>query len=355
MDVLWSDLTRACYDHAETESQADLTMIKTPEFWDRPGLAALALWPVSLLWAAGRYLHQRLIKPGDVPIPVICVGNLTVGGAGKTPVTAFLYDRLVDDGFRPAILMRGYGGSAREPVWVDHNLDQADLCGDEAVMLAESRDVLVARDRLVGARTIAAAGHYDLILMDDGLQNPHLAKDFQMAIFDGSTGIGNGFLLPAGPMRVPFAGGIRGLDAVIINGRDDTGIAHRLPPSLPCFFGRLRPDQSVIDAYEGAALVAFAGIGRPNRFFTTLRETGANLVHQLAFADHHPYSEADLVKLQEDAARHGAALITTQKDWVRLPAEWRERVGFLPVKLELDNSAPLMAALYQAIDAKKGS
>ena len=216
-------------------------MLKTPEFWNRTGLAALALWPVSLLLAAGSYLHQRLIKPGDVPIPVICVGNLTVGGAGKTPVTAFLYDRLIDDGFRPAILMRGYGGSARDPVWVDHNLDQADLCGDEAVMLAESRDVLVARNRLVGARTIAATGQYDLILMDDGLQNPHLAKDFRMAIFDGSTGIGNGFLLPAGPMRVPFASGIRGLDAVIINGHDDTGIVRCLPPSLPVFLVGFAP------------------------------------------------------------------------------------------------------------------
>jgi len=273
-----------------------------------------------------------------VDLPVICIGNLTAGGTGKTPVTAFLYDQLSARGYRPVILMRGYGGTARQPVWVDHSLDQADLCGDEAVMLAESRDVLVTRDRVAGAKMIAAAGRYDIILMDDGLQNPSISKDFTIAIFDGSFGVGNGFLLPAGPMRVSLQSGLKAVDMVIFNGADVTGLGAKLPPATVRHDGRLRPDQSVIESFDDAPLLGFAGIGRPKRFFTTLVETGANLVHQLAFADHHPYSETDLVRLQEDAARYGATLITTQKDWVRLPVEWRDKVSFLPVNLELDNA-----------------
>jgi tetraacyldisaccharide 4'-kinase len=324
-------------------------MIKTPEFWARRGLLACALAPMTLLWTAASWMHRRLTVAHDAELPVICIGNLTVGGTGKTPVSAFIYDRLAALGHRPAILTRGYGGTARQPVWVDHSLDQADLCGDEAVMLAENRDVLVARDRIAGAAVIAATGSYDVILMDDGLQNPHIAKDVKIAVFDGGFGVGNAMLLPAGPMRVPLAAGLQDMDAVIINGADTTGLTAKLPASLPRFSGRLRPDQTVIDAYAGAPLLAFAGIGRPQRFFTTLVETGANLVHQLAFADHHPYSEADLVRLQEDASRHGAQLITTQKDWVRLPAEWRTRVGFLPVSLDLDNADTLIDKIRHAI------
>ena len=312
-------------------------MIKTPDFWTTRGPIAIALLPLSLLWAAGSALHHLMATAQKADLPVICIGNLTAGGTGKTPVTAFLYDQLSARGYRPAILMRGYGGTTGQPVWVDHSLDQADLCGDEAVMLAESRDVLVTRDRVAGAKMIAAAGRYDIILMDDGLQNPSISKDFRIAIFDGSFGVGNGLLLPAGPMRVSLQSGLKAVDMVIVNGADVTGLGAKLPPATVRHDGRLRPDQSVIESFDDAPLLGFAGIGRPKRFFTTLVETGANLVHQLAFADHHPYSETDLVRLQEDAARYGATLITTQKDWVRLPVEWRDKVSFLPVSLELDN------------------
>ena len=328
-------------------------MIRTPEFWASRGPVAIALSPFSLLWAAGSCLQRLISKPGKAALPIICVGNLTAGGTGKTPVTAFIYDQLTKLGYRPAILMRGYGGNAEQPVWVDHSQNQANLCGDEAVMLAESRDVMVARDRLTGAAIIAASGSYDVILMDDGLQNPHIAKDFKIAIFDGSFGIGNGMLIPAGPMRIGFKTGIGDLDAVIINGPDITGIGAKLPPGLPQFSGKLRPDQCMIDSYDGAPLLGFAGIGRPKRFFETLVETGANLVHQLAFADHHPYSETDLVRLQEDASRYGAELITTHKDWVRLPVEWRNRVGFLPVTLDLDYADDLVAKIDKSIAGRK--
>ena len=329
-------------------------MMKTPEFWANKGPIAIALLPASLLWAGATWLRNALAHESVATLPVICIGNLSAGGTGKTPVTAFLYDQLDAMGYRPAILIRGYGGQAKLPIFVDPNQHTADLCGDEALMLAESRNVLVAHDRVAGAAAIAATAKHDVILIDDGMQHPYIAKDMCIAVFDGDVGIGNGWLLPAGPLRSGFTNGIKPVDAVIINGPDATGISTRLPSHISQYFGKLRPDQASVDGFTQDPFLAFAGIGRPKRFFATLREAGANLAHQLAFADHHPYSETDLVRLQEDAARLGASLITTKKDWVRLPVEWRDRVNFLPVSLELDQADGLIDQICRIIAEKTG-
>jgi len=328
-------------------------MIKTPEFWNHHGPLSILLWPVSLLWALATALRNALAKTTTAQLPVICIGNLSAGGTGKTPVTAFLYDRLRTDGLRPAILIRGYGAAVTSPLWVDPTIHGAADCGDEALMLAESRDVLVAPDRVAGAALIAARGQHDVILMDDGMQNPYIAKTLSIGVFDGSVGIGNGLLMPAGPLRVTLPNGLKQLDIVLINGDDDTGLVAKLPKTLPQFVANLLPDQSVIDTLGDAPVLAFAGIGQPKRFFATLRKAGCNLVRYLAFADHHPYSETDLVRLQEDAMRLGAHLITTQKDWVRLPAEWRNRVFVLPVALFLAHDDALVAHVKTAITAHK--
>ena len=316
-------------------------MIKTPDFWTTRGPVGIMLLPAACLWAGATILRNLLAHETRVALPVICVGNISAGGTGKTPVSALLYDQLTARGHEPAILIRGYGGTARKPLWVDQSLHNASEVGDEALMLAESRNVLVARDRIAGANTIAATGKHDVILMDDGLQNPYIAKDFSIGVFDGTVGIGNGWLLPAGPLRIGFKNGVKTIDAAIINGTDDTNIAARLPAAMPRYCGHLTADQKLIAGLNGNPVLAFAGIGRPNRFFTTLRNAGANVVHQLAFADHHAYSTADLTRLQEDATRLGATLMTTKKDWVRLPSEWRERVTFLPVTLHLDHGDKL--------------
>ncbi len=328
-------------------------MIKTPDFWTNRGLLAVLL-PFAGLWAGATVIRNALAHETNAALPIICIGNLSAGGTGKTPVTAFLYDQLLARGHKPAILIRGYGGTAKRPLWVDTSLHHANQVGDEALMLAESRDVLVARDRVAGAAMIAANGSHDVILMDDGLQHPYIAKDFAIGVFDGAVGIGNGWLIPAGPLRIGFQNSVKTINAAIINGHDDTNITPKLQPHMPVFAGHLTADQSIIDALDGNPVMGFAGIGRPNRFFATLKTAGANLVRSLAFADHHPYSEADLVRLQEDAARLGAALITTKKDWVRLPADWRERVGFLPVSLDLDAADALLDAII-AIIAEKGA
>ena len=223
-------------------------MMKTPEHWSHRGLAAAALLPLAPVWWAGTKLRTALAAPYRAPVPVICVGNLTAGGAGKTPFVAWLFDQLAARGRTPAILSRGHGGSASGPTWVDPAIHDAATCGDEPLMLADGRDVLVSRDRARGARVIAEGGTHDVILMDDGMQNPYLAHSMTIGVFDGGFGIGNGWLMPAGPLRTPLAEGLARLDLTIINGTDETGFGARLPESLPVFSAELRPDATVIEA-----------------------------------------------------------------------------------------------------------
>ena len=326
-------------------------MMKTPEFWSHRGPPALALLPLTPLWWLAGTMRKAFATPYHAPIPVICVGNLTAGGVGKTPLVAWLFDRLAERGLQPAILSRGYGGSAAGPLWVDPAEHDAGICGDEPLMLADRRDVMVAHDRAWGARMIAERGRHDLIIMDDGMQNPYLAHDLEIGVFDGSNGVGNGWLMPAGPLRVPLSAGLAQLDLAVINGDDETGLAGRIPEAVERYEARLHPEKSVIEGLEGTPLLAFAGIGRPKRFFASLEAAGGQIAKKLSFADHHPYSQHDLMQILEDAQRHGAEMITTQKDWMRLPPDWRARVAMLPVTLEIDRADDLLARIDAVISA----
>ena len=316
--------------------------MKTPEHWNQRGPAALALLPLTPVWWLAGKLRQHLATVYRAPVPVICVGNLTAGGAGKTPLVAWLFDQLTARGWRPVILSRGHGGSASRPLWVDPAEHDAAICGDEPLMLADGRDVLVSKDRARGARVIAERGLHDVILMDDGMQNPYLAHDLNIGVFDGATGIGNGWLIPAGPLRTPLGEGLAKLDLAVINGDDETRISSRLGQTMPVFTATLQPDSTVIDELGDTPLLAFAGIGRPARFFKSLEAAGGQIARRLSFADHHPYSQHDLAQIQEDAQRHGAAMITTKKDWMRLPPDWRARVAMLPVSMEVEGEEALL-------------
>ena len=320
-------------------------MMKTPEFWSQRGPVALALLPLTLLWRVAGALKAATARPFKPTIPVVCVGNLTAGGTGKTPLVGWLADRMSERGWTPAILTRGYGGSAAGPLWVDPAEHDASFCGDEPLMLADGRPVMVARDRAAGARAIAAGGSHDVIIMDDGMQNPTLRRTLTIGVFDGGSGIGNGWVIPAGPLRTPFASGLAQLDIAVINGADETGLAPRLSRKVPVFTAALRPEAGGIEAFEDTPLLAFAGIGRPARFFASVEAIGGQIAKRLSFADHHLYSQQDLAQIQEDAQRHGAELITTQKDWMRLPADWRGRVAMLPVSVDMDDEAAFLDAI----------
>jgi tetraacyldisaccharide 4'-kinase len=327
-------------------------MIKTPEFWNNKGVASTALLPLATIWATATHLRDRLAKQVSADLSVICIGNLTAGGTGKTPLVSLLYDQLTEAAKSPVIMSRGYGGSQKGPLWVDGMLHTAADCGDEPLMLAEGRDVIIGRDRVLAAQAISNRGIHDIILMDDGLQHPYLAKDMTIGVFDGSAGIGNGRLLPAGPMRVAFDDGVASLDIAFINGDDEHDLTKAINGRVPIMTGNVVADPTIIADLGDAPLLAFAGIGRPQRFFRTIEKVGGNLVQSLAFADHHPYTQSDLTRLQEDAIRLGASLITTQKDWIRLPTEWRERISFLPITMQTDAIDELLGQIM-AVAAKK--
>ena len=330
-------------------------MNTAPKFWNDKGILSSVLLPLSWIWRGVTAARLAWITSEPVTLPVICVGNISVGGTGKTPFTAYLCQLLRQQGISACILTRGYGGRQHGQIIADPALHSAADIGDEALMLSQNELVCISRDRVAGARFIAANLAVDVIIMDDGMQNPWLKKDLTLAVFDGTAGLGNGRIMPSGPLRQTVAAARPLMDMAVINGEDKTNLYSMLAPHLPCLKARLLPNPETAEQVNGRALVGFAGIGRPQRFFDTLGECGADLVKALPFADHHLYSEADLTRLHLEATQLGAELITTQKDWVRLPPEWRERVLVLDVSLALeDGDAELLLREMMPHLDKKG-
>jgi tetraacyldisaccharide 4'-kinase len=323
--------------------------MRPPEFWARPDdVRSRLLSPLGAMYGVAGRMRRRLVQPLRVPVPVVCVGNLTVGGTGKTPLAMDLAGRLIALGHRPHFLTRGYGGRSRGSQRVDVARHDAAEVGDEALLLAKVAPTWVARDRAEGARAAIAAGA-GLLVMDDGFQNPALAQDLALVVIDGEVGFGNRRLLPAGPLRESLEDGLARASAVVLIGEDRTGVGRLLPPGLPTFSVELAyPPEA--ERFRAARVVAFAGIGRPEKFFAGLARVGAQLVATRAFADHHHYRESELQALAGEAARHGGAqLVTTAKDHVRLPACWRGQVAVLPVSLRWREPAALERILTALI------
>lgn len=316
--------------------------MKAPRFWyRRPGLRSALLAPLAGLYAGAARRRLAAAQPRRVGVPVICVGNLVAGGAGKTPVALALYERLRSAGHTPHFLSRGYGGrlSGPKPVRVDPARHGPDAVGDEPLLLAAHGPAWICTDRAAGAAAAADAGA-DVIVMDDGYQNPGLHQDLPLLVVDGAVGFGNGRVIPAGPLREELLPGLARAAAVIIVGDDKAGVARRLrrlTPALPLLTARLVPDPGAAAMLAGRRAVAFAGIGRPDKFFTTCTEMGITLLGNVPFPDHHPYTIADLRPLVEKADRAGALTLTTQKDWIRIPTALRNRITALPVRLRFDD------------------
>jgi len=313
-----------------------------PEFWAQPGPLPALLAPLGWAYAAAGRLRRAATTPWRAPVPVLCVGNLVVGGAGKTPVAIDLAQRLLKRGERPHLLSRGYGGALTGPIQVDATRHDYRAVGDEALLLARVALTWIARDRVAGAKAAAAAGATVLVL-DDGFQNPGLVQDLKLVVIDGLYGFGNGHVLPAGPLREPAAAGLARADAVVVMGDGDAGLA-RLPGGPPLLRASLLPTSDP-SAFNGARVVAFAGIGRPRKFFETLERLGSSILARHAFADHQPYSSAMLAPILAEADRLGAQILTTEKDWVRIPKELRDRIAALAVRVSWDSASEVEVLL----------
>ncbi len=313
--------------------------MRAPSYWNRRGAVAVLLTPLGKLYGASVAFKAAHASPYRAPMPVICVGNLTAGGSGKTPVAIAIGEMLKAQGHKPVFLTRGYGGKTAAPVLVKPH-HGARIVGDEALLLARTAPTIVARDRAVGAAR-AAEAKADVLVMDDGHQNFALAKDLSLVVVDGGGGFQNGMVLPAGPLREPVAQGLKRADAVIVIGDGEPDLRGYAGPVLRT---RLQP---LPNNFAGRRVFAFAGIGRPRKFFDTLKAVGAFVAGTQDFADHHNYDAQDLQGLRDQAK--GDLLVTTEKDLVRIPAEQRRGIAALAVEARFDDPAVLAALLARIV------
>jgi len=322
----------------------------TPRWWyvrkgaPAPMIRAL-LRPVSWIWAYVTASKIAGATPFDPGVPVICVGNLTVGGAGKTPIVRELIERLTRRGVVAQGLARGYGGRLKGPLKVDPARHTAAEVGDEPLMLASGLPIWVSRDRPAGARAAARDGA-QVIVMDDGHQNPSLKKALSLVVVDGETRdgewpFGDGAVFPAGPMREPLARGLERADAVVLMLPADVAIADAellaLFGSKPVLIARLEP----VGPPPPGPQLAFAGVGKPWKVERSLKAAGCELIDFAGFPDHAGYAEDTLKALEAHARAHGAGLLTTEKDWARLPSQWRGKVVSWPVRAKFEDEAAL--------------
>ncbi len=318
--------------------------MRAPDFWDQKDytarLAVAALTPIGWLYGASVAWKRDHNAPYRPRAKVISIGNLSAGGTGKTPIAITIARRLIERKLRPIILSRGYGGRMRGPCFVNPATDLAAQTGDEPLLLAGAAPVIVARDRKAGAE-LADKKQADAIIMDDAHQNFRVAKDFSLVVIDAEIGFGNAHILPAGPLRESVTQGLARADAVVLVGKG--------APDLGNFKGPvLRAQLTPVDIFElkGRPVVAFAGIGRPEKFFATLRSLGADVVEARSYADHHAYTASEIARLHAKARAANAMLITTEKDFVRLTPAEKQGICFLPVRAAFED----MKALDDLLD-----
>jgi len=331
--------------------------MRAPDFWFKSGdWRAWLLQPIAALY--GSIAELRLMKKGArASVPVICIGNFTAGGAGKTPTAIAIAQMLREMGEKPVFLTRGYGGHIAGPCRVNPETHDARMVGDEALLLSQHAPTVKSVDRVAGAAFAAELG--SVIVMDDGLQNPSLAKDFTLAVVDAETGLGNGLCLPAGPLRAPLVAQLRVTDAVLAMGLGPA--AETLKPCLKnqaLWHGVLTPDAAIIATLQQRSVFAFAGIGRPDKFFSMLHAHGVNMGAREAFGDHEIVSTTTLQRIAASCAREGLIAVTTEKDAARMGPTGmalfeQTTLVVVPVTLESADRPAIQAALRAALTQRQ--
>jgi tetraacyldisaccharide 4'-kinase len=330
--------------------------MREPAFWwHKPGLASALLAPAALCY--GTVAANRMARQGTgAGLPVLCVGNFTLGGSGKTPAAIAIAAMLQASGERVFCLSRGYGGSVSGPKRVDAHADHAAQVGDEALLLARVAPTIVSRDRVAGVAAARAAGA-SVVLMDDGLQNGTLAKDFTIAVVDGRRGIGNGKVFPAGPLRAPLEAQWARSDALLVVGEPRGAaavVAAATARGKQILYARLVENAAAVQTLAGKRVLAFAGIGDPEKFFATVAAAGIEAPRRLSFPDHHRFSPEEAASLLMQAEHHGLELLTTEKDHARMIGDpalavLAESARVLPVTLQIDEAQALRSLLLLTI------
>lgn len=319
-------------------------MIIRPKFWKTKNIISFSLIPLSVIYFLVTKLFSITKKPKEIKIPVICIGNITAGGSGKTPVSIEISDILKKSGYTPCFLTRGYGREASKDINIalnDQNHSYKD-CGDESLLLCKSGQVFINKNRYTGAKKAVKSGS-DIIIMDDGLQNYTLKKDISFLVISGFDGIGNGLLIPSGPLRETLNSGLKKADAIIITGEDRLNTEKHIPSDKKIFRTDLKfflPKEA-----ENVPLIAFAGISNNEKFFESLKALNCNIVKTVAFPDHYPYKNKDIKKLLEESKNTDSKLITTEKDYVRIPEEYRSNILTLPIKQEIKEKEEFISFL----------
>ena len=319
-------------------------MKNTPYFWypeqGRFTLASALLWPLTLLWRLGSFLKKITASPYQPRIPTVVIGNITAGGTGKTPLVMALHENTKRNGRKPVILTRGYGGKTAGP-YLAQPEDHADIIGDEARLMVNKAPVVISRDRGKGARWIEDnIPDCDLIIMDDGMQNPTITPHKKIAVFNGSLGIGNGMVIPSGPLRERW-GALKACDGVIISGDDKQNLLaeiNALNAELPVFHVSRKLNKEDIADIKGKDIIAFAGIGDPESFFYMLSSADVNLVNTYIFPDHYNYSSNEIAALKKEAEAKDALLVTTEKDYMRFDAEMGSDIKIIHLETILNES-----------------
>ena len=319
--------------------------MRPPDFWTGTDLlsrlSVTALTPIGLLYGASVAWRARFSKPLRTNAKIVCVGNITTGGTGKTPIVIAIATELRARGLKAWCLSRGYGGHFRGPVVVEPGRHTASEVGDEPLLLARAAPTVVSRDRRAGAMLAQQHGA-EIIVMDDGHQNFALTKDISLIVMDARGPLGNGHLLPAGPLREPMRQGLARADAVVLVGDEGATV-----PGIAVQILRAKLVPPGSDAYRDRRVVAFAGIGQPNRFFDTLKKLGAIVIEARIFDDHHVFKAREIAELKSAARSNDAMLVTTEKDFVRLTGEEQQGIAMIPIQAVFENPKDLHRLLDQ--------